>query len=195
VKARAVGVAGVAVLLAVPTFGVLTGCAVPEGSEARPVDSDIAALLSPEATPTPSEVLPPRRVWVTWVKGNKLEQLGRFVPASTREELFDGAMLELRLGPRPTEQIEGFRTLLPIDLEIDGDLRGRVAAIDLDVTTQTQQSGVELAVGQIATTALSIQGVRSVVFSVDGEATRVPVPDRNRDVRVVRASNYRTLLR
>ena len=191
-RARAVGVAGVVALMA---SGLVTGCAVPEGSEARPVDSDIAALLSPQATPSPTEVLPPRRVWVTWVKGNKLAQLGRFVPATTRDELFDGAMLELRLGPRPTEQVEGFRTLLPIDLVIDGDLRGRLAAVNLEVTTQTQQSGVELAVGQVATTALSIQGVRSVVFSVNGEVTKVPVPDRNRDVRVVRASNYRTLLR
>jgi len=192
VRARAVGVAGVVALMA---SGLVTGCAVPEGSEARPVDSDIAALLSPQATPSPTEVLPPRRVWVTWVKGNKLAQLVRFVPATNRDELFDGAMLELRLGPRPTEQVEGFRTLLPIDLVIDGDLRGHLAAVNLEVTTQTQQSGVELAVGQVATTALSIQGVRSVVFSVNGESTRVPVPDRNRDVRVVRASNYRTLLR
>ena len=191
-RTRTVAVVGVVALLA-SVF--VSGCAVPEGSEARPVDSDIAGLLSPQATPSPTEALPPRRVWVTWVKGNKLEQLGRFVPATTRDELLDGAMLELRLGPRPSEQVEGFRTLLPIDLEIDADLRGRVAAVDLVVTTQTQQSGVELAVGQIATTALSIQGVRSVVFSVNGEATRVPVPDRNREVRVVQASDYRTLLR
>jgi hypothetical protein len=195
VSARVVGAVGAACVAALLASGLVTGCAVPEGSEARPVDSGIAALLSPQATPSPTEALPPRRVWVTWVKGNKLEQLGRFVPASTREELLDGAMLELRLGPRPTEQVEGFRSLLPVDLEIDGDLRRHVAAVDLVVTTQTQQSGVELAIGQIATTALSIQGVRSVVFSVNGEATRVPVPDRNRGVRVVRASNYRTLLR
>ena len=191
-RTRTVAAVGVVAVLA---SAFVTGCAVPEGSEARPVDSDIAGLLSPQATPSPTEALPPRRVWVTWVKGNKLEQLGRFVPASTRDELLDGAMLELRLGPRPSEQVEGFRTLLPIDLEIDADLRGRVAAVDLVVTTQTQQSGVELAVGQIAKTALSIQGVRSVVFSVNGEATRVPVPDRNREVRVVQASDYRSVLR
>ena len=190
-RTRSVGAACVVVLALV----LAAGCAVPEGSEARPVDSDIAALLSPQATPTPSEVLPPRRVWVTWVKGNKLEQLGRFVPASTREELLDGAMTELRLGPRPSEQVEGFRTLLPIDLEIDSELRGRRAAISLVVTTQTESGGVELAVGQIATTALAIQRVKSVVFTVNGSTTRVPVPQRNREVRVVRASDYRTLLR
>lgn len=186
--AEAVALGAIAVI-------AMTGCAAPEGSEARPVDSDIAELLSPTTTPSPVETLPPRPVSVTWVRGNKLEPVGRLVSAASREQLLDTALLELSFGPRPTEQTQGYRTSLPSDVVFEGTIRRARASVDLQLTTPTEPGGVELAVGQIATTALAIKGVNTVVFSVDGQPERVPVPTRNRDVRVVRATDFRSLLR
>ena len=173
---------------------VLAGCAVPVGSEPRPVDSDITELLQPQTTPTPVETAPPRPVQVTWVRGEKLVRVPRLVPAESRDEQLDAALFELVVAPRAAEQRQGLITLLPPDLIIDGTLRGRRAVLDLTVTTQTEQGGVPLALGQIATTAMSVPGVRSVVFSVEGERFDVPIPGRSKDVRVVTMRDYRKVL-
>jgi spore germination protein GerM len=107
----------------------------------------------------------------------------------------DAALFELEVGPRPTEQRQGYRTLLPVDLVIEGELRGTRAAIDLKLTTPTETGGVALAVGQIAVTALAVPHVRSVVFSVNGRRTKVEVPGRQRGVGVVRERDYRGVLK
>ncbi len=193
---RGIGVRGSVGVVVVAALVVgLAGCAVPDGSEAHPVDSDIAGLLSPQATPSPVETLPPRPVSVTWVRGNMLDRVGRFVPASSRSELLKAALFELEVGPRPTEQRQGYRTLLPVDLVIEGELRRTRASIDLKLTTPTETGGVALAVGQIAVTALAVPHVRSVVFSVNGRRTKVEVPGRQRGVGVVRERDYRGVLK
>ena len=172
-----------------------SACAVPEGSEARPVDSDIADLLQPEETPTPIDTAPPQQVRVTWVRGEKLVPVERLVRAGSREDQLDAALFELAVGPGSAEQSRGLITLLPPDLVIDGTVRRSRAVLDLTVTTQTEQGGVPLAVGQLATTAMSVPGVTSVRFSVDGDRFDAPIPGGSRDKRVVTMKDYRGVIR
>ncbi|HEX5018658.1 MAG TPA: GerMN domain-containing protein [Actinomycetes bacterium] len=174
----------------------LSACAVPEGSEARPVDSDIAELLTPEVTPTPdvTEAPPQQPIHVTWVRGQRLVQVLRLEPVRTRQQKLDVAFNELRIGPRPTEQRRNLISLLPPDLIFEGDVRGERTVINLNGNLETPQSGVTLAVGQLATTALAVPGVRNVVFTIDGDRIRVPVPGGGKLKGVVEMRDYRRIL-
>ena len=184
------------VLLAVVTAPLLGGCAVSEGSKARPVDSDIAALLTPTDTPTPERTAREKPTPVTWVKGEKLVQTVRLIPAKTRQDRLDAALLELVVqGPRPAEQSRGLETKIPPGLSVDGTVHHARVMLDVPKGSQVEPGGVELAVGQLATTALSIPKVRTVVFSIDGTPTEVSVPDAKKPQRVLRMRDYRSVLR
>ena len=164
----------------------------------QPIDSDIAELLQPEETPTAPETAQQDLLTVTWVRGNKLVRAVRPGVAESRQQRLDAALAVLSSGPLPLEQKRGFTTLLPPDLVIDGDVkRGRVV-VELEVGAGLEPTGLPLAVGQVAVTALAVPRIRSVVFTLDGTPTPVPVPSTRgtgRDtVRVVRASDYRTVL-
>jgi hypothetical protein len=176
-------------------FG-LSGCSTPGGSGPRPVDSDIAALLTPTATPTPQHTAQAKPTLVTWVKGQKLVQTVRFIPAKTRQDRLEAALFELVVnGPRASEQRRGLETTIPPGLVIDGTVHRRRVTLDVPNNSQFESGGVELAVGQLATTALSIPNVRTVVFSVDGSPTDVSVPDAKKPQRVLTMRDYRTVLR
>jgi hypothetical protein len=183
-------------LLTLATGLVLGGCSVPSGSEARPIDSDIAALLTPMATPTPERTASEKRTFVTWVRGEKLVQTERLIPAKTRQDRLDAALLELVVnGPRPAEQRRGLETKIPPGLSVDGTVRRARVMLDVPKGSQVEPGGVTLAVGQLATTALSIPGVRTVVFSIDGSPTEVSVPDARKPQRVLTMRDYRSVLR
>jgi spore germination protein GerM len=192
---RRVVTCAVAALLVAPT---LAACGVPAGDGPQPVDSDIAELLQPEAKPTPTETTKPRLLTVTWVRGEKLVRSARLGVAETRQERLDAALLGLLSGPRPREQTKGFTTLLPPDVVVGGEVKRGRAVISIELGAGLEPGGLPLAVGQVAVTALAVPRVRSVVFTVDGSPTAVPVPRTRgpgRDtVRVVRASDYRSVL-
>src|SRR5215213_5529903 len=86
-RVRAATSAGVT-MLAVAGLA-LVSCSVPSGSDARPVDSDIAALLTPSVTPTPEPTARQRPSRITWVKKDKLVQRFRLIPAKTRQDRLD----------------------------------------------------------------------------------------------------------
>ena len=183
------GAAAVAVAVA-----VLAGCGIPAADGPQPVESDIAALLQPAPNPTVTQTAEPRLITVTWVRGDSLARAQRPGLADTRQQQLDVALDELLSGPRPAEQIKGATTLLPPDLQLTGELRKRRAVIELTVDTGLEPVGLPLAVGQVAVTALAVPRVRSVVFTVDGVPTSVPLPNSREDAKVVRLSDYRGVL-
>jgi spore germination protein GerM len=192
VKLRLImGVSAIALTLAL----VLAGCSVPEGSGAHPIDSDIAALLTPSVTPTPEVTSRPKPTRVTWVKRDKLVQRVRLIPAQTRQDRLDAVLTELVTeGPRPPEVARGLETKLPPGLSVKGTVHGTRAVLDVPEDSPTEPGGLMLAVGQLATTALAIPSVRTVVFTVDGERTSVPGPN-GKPQRVLRMSDYRDLMK
>lgn len=173
---------------------LVAGCGVPAADGPQPVDSDIAQLLEPEPTPQVTETAEPRAITVTWVRGESLARAMRPGIAGTRQEELDVALDLLLSGPRPAEQIKGSTTLLPPDLQLTGEVRRGRALIELTVETGLEPVGLPLAVGQVAVTALTVPRVRSVVFSVDGVPTTVPLPNSRGDARVVRLGDYRGVL-
>lgn len=197
--ARAVG--GLRLVTVMLLAGLLAAaCSVPVGDAPRPVDSDIAALLEPEITPTPTptEATTERLLTVTWVRGDKLVRVGRLGMADSRQAELDAALAVLLAGPLDLGQQKGFTTLLPPDVQVTGEVKRQRAVIALTVGTGLEPGGLPLAVGQLAVTALSVAQVRKVVFTVDGVPTVVPLPGDDgsgRDTaRVVRLSDYRSVL-
>ena len=135
---------------------------------------------------------------MTWVRGDKLVRAVRLGCCRDPAAASGCRVRGLPSGPRPLEQKRGLTTLLPPDLVVKGDVkRGRVV-VDLEVGAGLEPTGLPLAVGQVAITALAVPRIRSVVFTLDGTPTAVPVPSTRgtgRDTaRVVRASDYRTVL-
>ena len=173
---------------------LVAGCGVPATDGPQPVDSDIAQLLEPAPSPTATVTAELRQITVTWVRGDSLARAQRAGSAETRQQRLDVALEMLLTGPRPAEQIKGSTTLLPPDLQLAGEVQKRRAVIELTVDTGLEPVGLPLAVGQVAVTALAVPRVRSVVFSVDGVPTPVPLPNNRGDARVVRLSDYRGVL-
>ena len=175
----------------------LAGCTVStDQSDVRPIDSDIAELLTPSATPVPSESAPLARTLVTWLKADEYVRTGRLVPAQSRQEQLDLVLVELVVaGPRTSELERGFESAIPPGLNVDGAIRGDRVVLDVPDDSQFEQGGVEEAVGQLAITALSLPRVVSVRFTIDGSRTAVPVPDDRRPQRLVTLADYRTVLR
>ena len=186
-----------AAALAMVCAVALAGCTVStDESDVRPIDSDIAELLTPSATPTPSEAAPLTRTLLTWVKGRTYVRTSRLIPASTRQEQLDLILVELVVtGLRPGEAERGLESALPPGLEVEGTVRGDRVVLDVPNDSQFEQGGVEAAVGQLAVTALSLPRVVSVRFTIDGVRTVIPVPDDRRPQRVVTLADYRTVLR
>lgn len=186
--------AGLALLVVLP----LSACGVSEGDAPRPIDSDIAELLQPEEEPTPVEATQQRLLMVTWVRGDKLVRAVRLGVADTRQERLDAALSALLGGPRPVEKTRGFTTLLPPDVVVAGEVKRARVFIEVEFGGGVETGGLPLAVGQVAVTALALPRVRSVLFTVDGTPTVVPVPSRRgsgkNTARVVRASDYRTVI-
>lgn len=177
----------------------LAACGVPEGDTPRPIDSDIAELLQPEELPPPPvEATQQRLLTVTWVRGEKLVRTARLGFAETREERLDAALTALLGGPRPVEKTRGFTTLLPPDVVVAGEVKRARVVINVELGAGVETGGLPLAIGQVAVTALAVPRVRSVLFTVDGTPTAVPVPRRRgsgkNTARVVRASDYRTVI-
>ncbi|MCZ3388486.1 MAG: GerMN domain-containing protein [Actinomycetia bacterium] len=176
----------------------LTACGVSSGDGPQPIDSDIAELLKPEVTPTPAETTKQRLLTVTWVRREKLVRAVRLGVAETRQERLDAALDVLLSGPGPREQTKGFTTLLPPDVVVRSEVKRGRAVIAIELGAGIEPGGLPLAAGQVAVTALAVPRVRSVVFTVGGSPTAVPVPSTRgpgRDTaRVVRASDYRSVL-
>jgi spore germination protein GerM len=154
--------------------------------------------LQPEQTPTPAETTKQRLLTVTWVRGEKLVRAVRLGVAETRQQRLEAALDVLLSGPGPRERARGLTTLLPPDVVVRGEVKRARAVIAIELGAGLESGGLPLAVGQVAVTALAVPQVRSVVFTVDGAPTAVPVPSKRgsgRDtVRVVRASDYRSVL-
>ncbi len=188
--------ASVGLVLALPL--PLTACGVSSSDGPQPIDSDIAQLLQPVQTPTPAETAQQQRLTVTWVRGDKLVRTVRLGVAESRQERLDAALTGLLSGPGPVEQARGLTTLLPPDLLVDGEVRRSRVVVDIVLGAGLETSGLPLAVGQVAVTALAVPGVRTVVFTIDGSPTAVPVPSTRRagpdNARVVQASDYRSVL-
>jgi hypothetical protein len=173
----------------------LTGCSVSDQSEPRPIDSDIAELLSQSATPTPAESAPVVRTRVTWVKGADYVRSVRRLPAQNRQQQLELALVALVAGPVSAELDAGLESRIPPSLTVDGIVRGDRVVLDVPNDSQFEQSGVEQAVGQLAITALSLPDVQQVLFTIDGTRTAVPVPDAKKPQRVVTMADYRRALR
>ena len=175
----------------------LAGCTVStDESDARPIDPDIAELLTPTPTPTPSESLPLIQALVTWLKRGEYVRTRRMVPAQSRQDELDHVLIELVVaGPDPTELQRGLETAIPPGLVVDGTVAGDRVVLDVPDDSQFEPGSVEAAVGQLAITALSLPGVVSVRFTIDGERTAVPVPDKRRPQRIVTLDDYRSVLR
>jgi len=191
---RAVASVGLVLVLPLP----LTACGVSSSDGPQPIDSDIAELLQPVETPTPAETALQQRLTVTWVRGDKLVRTVRLGVAESRQERLDAALDGLLSGPGPVEQTRGLTTLLPPDLLVDGEVRRNRVVVDIVLGAGLESSGLPLAVGQVAVTALAVPGVSSVAFTVDGSPTVVPVPSNRRPgpdtARVVRMLDYRPVL-
>lgn len=187
-----------AIALAIVAVLAMTGCGVSASDGPQPIESDIAELLEPQDEPTVPETEPKRLVTVTWVRGDRLARTPRIGVAETPQERLDSAFAALLSGPRAAEQTRGLTTLLPPDVQVSGEIKRRRAVVALDLGGGLEPGGLSLAIGQVAVTALAVPGVQSVVFTVDGTPTAVPVPSSRgsgRDiVRVVRASDYRKVL-
>lgn len=176
----------------------LAACGVSEGDAPRPIDSDIAGLLQPEEQPPPVEATQQRLLTVTWVRGDKLVRAARQGVADTRQERLDAALSVLLGGPRRAEKSRGLTTLLPPDVVVAGEVMRTRVLIEIELGSGVESGGLPLAVGQVAVTALAVPHVRSVLFTVDGTPTVVPVPSRRgpgkNTARFVRASDYRTVI-
>ena len=192
---RVRAVSGAVVTLLAAAGLALVSCSVPDGSGARPVDSDIAALLTPTVTPTPERTAQPKPTLVTWVKGENLVQIstgtGEDAPGPV------GRRTSRAGRPRPDRRRAAAR---PRDEDPSWTVdRRHGARLACDARRAEQQSvrtrGSRVGVGQLATTALSIPKVRTVVFSIDGSRTEVSVPGAHKPQRVLTMRDYRKVLR
>ena len=118
--------------------------------------------------------------------------------ADTRQERLDAALAVLLDGPLPLEQQEGFTTLLPPDVQVTGEVRRARVVIELDGghRARARWAAPRRRAGG-GDGACRWRGVRSVVFTVDGVPTAVPLPGDGSGqdtARVVRLSDYRSVL-
>ena len=165
----------------------VTACGVPstDGPQALPPD---IAVIRPAPTDT-SVIDATQTVGVAWIRGQRLIVIDRLVAAEARAELVNAALGVLVGGPNTVEREEGLTTLVPPDASLTAQLSGRRAVVELQLgLAPVNQS---LAVGQVALTALSVRGVRSVEFTVNGTPTSVPLPGGEESKGPVTARDYK----
>jgi len=163
------------VLAAVSLAVLLSACGVPSSDGAEPLPEDISVIGPALTSPTPVES-PTTLVEVAWVDTqDRLDLVVRPASAQTAQERLSSAIDALVAGPIDTELDAGLSTTISVDAELQAVLRGRRALIDI-VDAGSSRPDPVLPVAQVAVTALSVPGVRTVVFVSDGERTPVPIP-------------------
>jgi len=167
---------------------LLTGCGVPAGGP-EPIPTDVA-IVAPRESPTTSPETG-RMVGVSWVKGDRLTVVDRLVAALGREERVNAALALLLAGPDEEASRRGLTSAIPPGSSAFAELSGQRAVVEVDLGPAPINS--TLAAGQIALTALSVPGVQSVVFTVDGVATDVPLPNGRDSNGPVTADDYQPL--
>jgi spore germination protein GerM len=151
---------------------VLTGCGVPSAGP-EPIPTDVVLAEPGGITDTPPET--GATVGVALVRGDRFVVVDRVVAALGREDRINAALDLLLASPDDRETRRGLTTAIPPDAAASAGLSGQRAVVDVDFGPAPINS--TLAAGQIALTALSVPGVQSVVFTVDGVATDVPLPN------------------
>ena len=166
---------------------VASGCGVPSSDGPEVLPSDIAAIGPTTTNQVATDAAVP--VGVAWIRGKRLMVVDRLVAATGREERVKAALGALVGGPDAAEQQARLTTLVPPDAVLTAQLSGRRAVVNLALGSGPVNQS--LAVGQVALTTLSVRGVHSVVFTVDGTATSVPLPSGKESKGPVTARDYR----
>ena len=164
-----------------------TGCGVPSSDGPQVLPSDVAAL-----GPSPADSAPANAtvtVGVAWIQDRRLTVVNRLVAGDNRVGWVNAALGALVGGPNAVEQGAGLTTLVPPDAVLTAQLAGRRAVVNLDLGSASVNQS--MAVGQVALTTLSVRGVRSVLFTVNGVPTDVPLPGGKASNGPVTARDYR----
>ena len=176
----------------VTTVVLVAGCGVPPSDGAEPLDTEFS-VVQPSVAPSTQASAATSTVEIAWVnERERLELVMRPVVAETRQGELDAAFDVLVNGPDEAELAMGLSTTLSNDVELEADLRGRRAVVD--VIEPGSSSDLLLSVAQIAVTALAIPHVRTVVFVSNGEATSVPVPQGPNTERPLKQGDFMSLI-
>jgi len=159
----------------VSLMALLAACGVPSSDGAEPLPEDISVVGPTSTSPAPVGSAT-TSVEVAWVDAqDRLQLVPRPVNAQTADERLSAAIGALVVGPIDAELDVGLTTTISSDAELQAELRGRRALIDI-VEAGSSRPDPLLPVAQVAVTALSVPGVRSVAFVSDGDRTPVPIP-------------------
>jgi hypothetical protein len=164
-----------------------TGCGVPSSDGPQALPSDVVAIGPSPADSTPANATV--KVGVAWIEDRRLAVVDRLVAGDNRVGWVNAALGALVGGPNAVEQETGLTTLVPPDAILTAQLAGRRAVVNLDLGSASVNQS--MAVGQVALTTLSVRGVRSVLFTVNGIPTSVPLPGGKSSDGPVTARDYR----
>lgn len=154
----------------------LTGCGVAADDAPRAYDEDetrrIGSELAPRAAEEPATELGDT-VDLWFVDGDRLAAVTRTVEETDPAEVVEMVVA----GPRPTEEVLGLRSAVtPTTTVLGVDVTGTVARVDLSRDFALLGGEEELlAVAQVVTTLVGLEGIDTVSFALDGED--IPVPD------------------
>jgi spore germination protein GerM len=177
---------------AVSAVLLVAACGVPSSDGAEALPDDIRVIGPIQTAPTPAES--GMTVTVAWVDTqDRLQLVPRPEIAQSTQEKLSDAMQALIAGPTVTELDAGLSTTISVDAELQAELRGRRARIDI-VEAGSSRPDPLLPVAQVAVTALSIPGVLTAVFISDGERTPVPIPSDSSVERPLTLRDFESLL-
>jgi spore germination protein GerM len=111
------------------------------------------------------------------------------VDAGDNEQKVNSALDALLAGPDDRETRRRLTTSIPPDATAFAVLEGRRAVVEVDFGPAPVNS--TLTAGQVALTTLSVPGVHSVVFTVDGVVTNVTLPSGKDSNGPVTAKDYK----
>ncbi len=186
----------VAALGAVVLALAVVGCGVPTDAQPRQVDPDQVPfdLLDPDQRSAADESTTGNATIFLVDSDGQLVERRRRVPDGNDVV---GVITALLAGPGRTESTLGLRSAVPsgtILLGVVGPDNGLVtldlSATVADIPRQDQRA----ALGQLALTAIAIDGVNSVLFALNGEAQPVPGADGQLTDEPLVASDLRELL-
>lgn len=171
-------------LLVAATALVLVGaCALPEDPEPRVITAEEAPLALSDEAPTAEDVEPGEvraNIYFLDPTAEVLVRVRHPVPSSddTQVELTN-AIQSLLDGPTDEDQADQYRSAIPVGTSLlAADVQDGVAMIDLGSgeggVGSLQAPELLKVFAQIVYTATDIDGVDSVLFSVNGSSQGVP---------------------